>query len=527
MAAATGFPIEVPILLRSCAASVHREWNVGRAYKLDFGVLQWLDAGLLPGDPCITVQDYAEAWWTNAERPATRRVLGPTSIERCLEKHRSFIQYQPGITTYEKPSYTWGRGLKALDSKPTDCPECPKVRSLLLSATDEIRDLRLVADAFESSFQIDRHLSERRAAGAHAIFEAANIKEFDYGVIGMDTYSGITQQVPNLSATFVPGKVRPALKGGEIGEKVRTASLDDLKQFEGRADMKWTWGADLELSDIRQLLGARFFGNLDKSHSGYDSSLKDGSETGEVSEAASDGFVDGAVFDELSQDVRQPRELDPHEIPSIFQCHPFSKTDPLGTHLAEIMAERFARSTKRRGKTFPIFERPITPDLNITTFAVTSPSAITLDPSAMDVDLDLAGGHAKDDSSGCFGELGRSTRESAATLADSVMYREALATAAEARGWSVHWYDRERVFRDAATAIGHADVDAFLLAMGRIDRPPLAGQAQVGCGGGNRGDSAAPLSSEETPLRPRDLLEARPEERKHDVAHRARAASSR
>ena len=40
----------------------------------------------------------------------------------------------------------------------------------------------------------------------------------------------------------------------------------------------------------------------------------------------------------------------------------------------------------------------------------------------------------------------------AQTVADSVMYREALAIAAQARGWSVHWYDRERVFRDAAAA---------------------------------------------------------------------------
>src|SRR5690242_3103801 len=31
----------------------------------------------------------------------------------------------------------------------------------------------------------------------------------------------------------------------------------------------------------------------------------------------------------------------------------------------------------------------------------------------------------------------------AANVADSVMYREALAKAAEARGWSVHWYDRD------------------------------------------------------------------------------------
>ena len=60
----------------------------------------------------------------------------------------------------------------------------------------------------------------------------------------------------------------------------------------------------------------------------------------------------------------------------------------------------------------------------------------------------------------------------AQTYADTVMYREALADAAEARGWSVHWYDRERVFRDAATALGHKNIDAFLLAMGRSVGPP-------------------------------------------------------
>jgi hypothetical protein len=60
----------------------------------------------------------------------------------------------------------------------------------------------------------------------------------------------------------------------------------------------------------------------------------------------------------------------------------------------------------------------------------------------------------------------------AQTVADSVMYREALASAAEARGWSVHWYDRNRVFRDAAAALGGEDVDAVLYAMGRSAGPP-------------------------------------------------------
>jgi hypothetical protein len=60
----------------------------------------------------------------------------------------------------------------------------------------------------------------------------------------------------------------------------------------------------------------------------------------------------------------------------------------------------------------------------------------------------------------------------AQTVADSVMYREALAAAAEARGWSVYWYDRDRVFLDAAAALGGGEVDAFLREMGRSSGPP-------------------------------------------------------
>ena len=56
----------------------------------------------------------------------------------------------------------------------------------------------------------------------------------------------------------------------------------------------------------------------------------------------------------------------------------------------------------------------------------------------------------------------------AATVADSILYREALAAAAEARGWRVHWYDRERVTREAAMP----DIAAILREMGRTAGPP-------------------------------------------------------
>lgn len=64
----------------------------------------------------------------------------------------------------------------------------------------------------------------------------------------------------------------------------------------------------------------------------------------------------------------------------------------------------------------------------------------------------------------------RDTR--AATMADSIMYREALAAAAEARGWKVSWYDREQVFRDAASALKVKEIDDVLAGMGRAAGPP-------------------------------------------------------
>ena len=42
----------------------------------------------------------------------------------------------------------------------------------------------------------------------------------------------------------------------------------------------------------------------------------------------------------------------------------------------------------------------------------------------------------------------------AQNVADWVMYRQVLATAAEARGWSVHWYDAKKVNDAACKALG-------------------------------------------------------------------------
>ena len=56
--------------------------------------------------------------------------------------------------------------------------------------------------------------------------------------------------------------------------------------------------------------------------------------------------------------------------------------------------------------------------------------------------------------------------------ADRVMYRQALASAAEARGWPVHWYDAKTVLSKAREALRVENLDAYFLQVRRAVGPP-------------------------------------------------------
>jgi hypothetical protein len=60
----------------------------------------------------------------------------------------------------------------------------------------------------------------------------------------------------------------------------------------------------------------------------------------------------------------------------------------------------------------------------------------------------------------------------ARNVADWVMYRRALASAAEARGWPVHWYDAKCVLGAASQALLVQNLDAHFLQVRRTVGPP-------------------------------------------------------
>ena len=66
----------------------------------------------------------------------------------------------------------------------------------------------------------------------------------------------------------------------------------------------------------------------------------------------------------------------------------------------------------------------------------------------------------------------RITNYRAQNVADWVMYRKALAAAAEARGWAVHWYDAKKVLDAVSEALHIEDLDAHFLQLRKSIGPP-------------------------------------------------------
>ncbi len=60
----------------------------------------------------------------------------------------------------------------------------------------------------------------------------------------------------------------------------------------------------------------------------------------------------------------------------------------------------------------------------------------------------------------------------AQNVADWVMYRRALAAAAEERGWPVHWFDNKKVFGLASQALGIQDFDMHFAQLRSSLGPP-------------------------------------------------------
>jgi len=235
MASATGFPINIPILTRSLVASIFKtRVDVGEPFGLDFSILKTLDAGTLAGDPSALMDRYKFDWWHSTSPPFPTEILCSPTLSQCLETHRQFTTQFESVTTFEKQSYLWGRGLHLDGPGDEQCCVCLRLRAIAIGAYDEFWQLWQMVDALETQYDVERDLTNRRTASFHTMFEAAVVKETEADGLLFDSSSGICQEWAAVKDVF--GMIRQPKKGPEIVRRVREAAEHDLRHFQSRPE---------------------------------------------------------------------------------------------------------------------------------------------------------------------------------------------------------------------------------------------------------------------------------------------------
>jgi len=373
MAAATGFPLEIPIITRSIIASLFQtEEQEQTPGHLDLNILLVLDAGTTPNDPSSVVSEYKYNWWQGVRAPGPGNILGSGTLQECLDFHRRLIPAIHPVTSYEKHAYMWRELWQAAGE---DCALCPQLQAVVIAACEQLQTLRQQVDAFETCYDMERDLGNRRASGFNALFGSAIIKETADRAEPYDAETGV--QAPATTLIDVGGSIRKPKKGPEVVERVRAQAARELLEFQRRPNLKWTWGADLDIADLPDMAGAVYNNRQNWSHSGYDTDLADGSVTGMATPPPSPPGEPWKC-EALSGDIMDVPALTEDQIPAIFNYYPLARrvAGEDAPELLETLKMQYSRQC-RFGRqdiaSAPVIARAATPELLIASYTVPTP----------------------------------------------------------------------------------------------------------------------------------------------------------
>jgi hypothetical protein len=179
----------------------------------------------------------------------------------------------------------------------------------------------------EVSFSTQRNEVIRRASGFNQLYEYLLIKDsVDATDPGVQNVGHIPISSPYLvekeSLPHIPSK--NTKKGKKITGRravaadVRRDAIAEVKRLGNMPSLKWTWGADMDEFDLPAFHRSVDTGNK-LPHSGYDTSLADGTVTRTASTLTHNlrDMEESGYFSEVDEDVRRPvPDLDGKDIPS-------------------------------------------------------------------------------------------------------------------------------------------------------------------------------------------------------------------
>jgi hypothetical protein len=316
---------------------------------LDHDFLVSLDAGITLADG-ETVEKFDCAWWTHAStRKDPKTLLNIYNIDSCLSFHREQLgltaaagTLSPKSTLSSQPVFTWKPDAASPISETDNCKRCRLYRAVSLGALDERRDIHTFAHGMQASFNFDKRLTMRRASGLNMLFEYLSIKEQDPAVSAAAAATDQNQNNPlPVSAPEIEiDEALPRLKSSkskqgkkvkerrEMSVAVRLRAIDELERLENIPSLKWTWGVDMDASDLPALRRSVDTGNQ-LPHSGYDDSLTHGSDTRTEETSVPKDLGEEGFFSDVSDHTRRPV---PDVLPSNVPQFHFKRHDRKQSH---------------------------------------------------------------------------------------------------------------------------------------------------------------------------------------------------
>lgn len=342
MAAAIGVVIDIPVIIRSLSrdfylSAVRNDYSI----PLDRDFLLALDAGIMStaaGDTPAAetlVDTFFCKWWTDdliRSNPILQdqNVLNMKNIDDCLAFHRHQTNLLSTPDTVNppimlgRPRYIWNSNSAKPISEGDSCIRCRLYRAVAMGTLEDHRHIRNHVQAMEVSFSTQRKEAIRRASGFNQLFEYLSIKEDvgdvpeNVGQIPLDSpYLSEKETLPKL--TSKSAEERKTITGRRaVAVSIRRSAISEVRRVGNMPSLKWTWGAHMDDSDL-----PAFHRSVDVGkklpHSGYDTSLIDGTDTRTTSTMTRDlrDVEESGYFSDVCEDVRRPvPELDGKDIPS-------------------------------------------------------------------------------------------------------------------------------------------------------------------------------------------------------------------
>ena len=149
------------------------------------------------------------------------------------------------------------------------------------------------------SFDNDRQLTMQRASAFNRLYEATVCKEGQFPFQSLLATStpvatdclapALIPKMPSIAESSTPGARQLRLRAPQVTKVAKQPKLLSVSQLaeiicqnaeeqhhlQQHPSLKWTWGVDLDESDIQQLFRAANW-QYELPHTGYDASLLDG-----------------------------------------------------------------------------------------------------------------------------------------------------------------------------------------------------------------------------------------------------------